>query len=68
MDNSAMDPANVGTAATIGGLVLANIVGIITGYVSLKVGLAVLSEKVGRLSRDVDNLGDMIRQNKENKK
>ena len=37
-------------------------IGIIFGFfVSLKVSQAVLSEKVGRLERDVNNLATMIR-------
>lgn len=49
------------------GILVTNLALIIGAYISLRVSVAILAEKVGRLEADVNNLGSMYRNNKQRK-
>jgi hypothetical protein len=49
------------------GLIIANAGFLVSAYVSLKVSNAKFEVKVDRLERDINNLGEMIREVKKNK-
>jgi hypothetical protein len=55
------------TVSIIVGLGLANIAAIVGNYVSTKVSVAKLEVLVGKLEKDVDNLGRMYRDKFNNK-
>lgn len=57
------DGVNLGAATILAGLFMANIAGIITGYVSMRVAIARLEVMVDKLETDVNALGGKIRKN-----
>lgn len=59
-----MQGVSVNEVVFIFGIILVNVASILGFFVSLKVGIARLEVKVDKLERDVQNLGDKIRQTK----
>lgn len=55
------DAVAVSQATILAGIIIANLAGLLGGYVSIKVALARLEVKVDKLEIDARNLGDMIK-------
>lgn len=59
-----MEPQALSQATVLAGILIANAATILGTFISMREKIAVLQVKVDRLELDINNVGEMLRENK----